>query len=264
MNDTYICEKCGKSLLKLNKILHDLHCQSNGNNDNKNNFNFSNNNNINNDFIDINEIDSYKCPICGINLSPKDKLDHMLCHQLDGENRDKEKIIYDSNNLVFNFDSDSYDENNEGINVNNNNIKINIINNNGNNINRIHHNFEFNFDNKNNYHENENFEDDLDEEIEENSMNEDLDGDFDDYDDDVINNGIEDSIIDTLPKSRIKDINKLTEDKKKCCICLENFKINDETINLPCIHIFHSDCIKKWMKRQDICPICKNKIIPEN
>ena len=95
-------------------------------------------------------------------------------------------------------------------------------------------------------------------------MNEDLDGDFDDDDDDVINNGIEDSIIDTLPKSRIKDINKLTEDKKKCCICLENFKINDETINLPCIHIFHSDCIKKWMKRQDICPICKNKIIPEN
>ena len=39
------------------------------------------------------------------------------------------------------------------------------------------------------------------------------------------------------------------------------FVKNDEIMNLPCVHIFHSNCIKKWMKRQDICPICKNKII---
>ena len=261
MNETYICAKCGNSLLKSNKLLHDLHCKSDINNNNMNNFNSSNNNNVKEHFIDINEIDTYKCPICGINLSPKDKLDHMLCHQLEADNKDNEKIIINNNsgNFEFNFNSDSLNENYDRLNIRNN-VNINIFNDNGNNNNRVRRNFEFNFNNRNNNLEDENFEDDLEEQEEENSLNDELD----EFYADEIDNGIEDNVIETLPKSRIKDISKLTEDKKKCCICLENFKVNDETINLPCIHIFHSNCIKKWMKRQDICPICKNKIIPED
>ena len=264
MNETYICEKCGNSLLKSNKFLHDLHCQSDTNNNNIKNFNSLNNINVKENFININEIDSYKCPICGINLSPKDKLDHMICHQLEAENKDNEKIIINNNNgnFEFNFNSDSLNENDDRINVRNN-ININIFNDIGNNRNRTHKNFEFNFNDRNyNDDDDENFVDDIDEHEEENSLHDELDED-EDFDDEI-NNGIEDSLIETLPKSRIKDISKLTEDKKKCCICLENFKINDETINLPCIHIFHSNCIKTWMKRQDICPICKNKIIAED
>ena len=74
------------------------------------------------------------------------------------------------------------------------------------------------------------------------------------------NKGIDDETIQNYPISKIK-INNLSENKKKCLICLDEFKDGQKSIILPCIHIFHSDCIKKWMKKENFCPLCKNKII---
>ena len=93
-----------------------------------------------------------------------------------------------------------------------------------------------------------NYEEEVDDEIED---------DYDDY-----RQPLDEEIIDSLPIVKIKDINKLDEDK--CIICMENFKENDDTISLPCIHIFHSECIKKWLQIQDYCPICKFVIVPFN
>ena len=78
-----------------------------------------------------------------------------------------------------------------------------------------------------------------------------------------LNLGLDDDTINNYPISKIKDINKLSEDKKRCTICLEDFKNNDDTIILPCIHIFHEECIKNWMKQNDSCPICKYQIKTE-
>ena len=74
------------------------------------------------------------------------------------------------------------------------------------------------------------------------------------------NKGLNDETIKNYPITKIK-INNLSENKKKCLICLEKFKNYQNTIILPCIHIFHSECIKKWMKKENFCPLCKNKII---
>ena len=250
-SDTYLCEKCGNILLKSNKILHDLKCTSFNNGFNY----FSNNNHINNDFIDINEVDTYICNKCGASINLNDKVDHILCHQLEEENKEK-NYEEKENSIISNSSSD------EDIRPNIiNNININIINNNNGIRTHKHYRIRENisddlgeeeiiYDNdKNNSNENEEIEDNEEEELELNSSD-------DDY-----NNGIDENAIKNFPISKIKDVSKLTEEKKKCCICLENFKKNDETMILPCIHIFHSNCIKKWMKRQDICPICKNKII---
>ena len=65
---------------------------------------------------------------------------------------------------------------------------------------------------------------------------------------------------DYYPTSLIKDINKLAEDKKRCGICLENFQNGDESIFLSCAHIFHSKCIRRWVKRRKACPFCNYKI----
>ena len=248
--DTYKCEKCGNILLKSNKMLHDLKCTS-YNND----FDFFGNNNlINNNFININEIDTYTCNKCGACINLKDKVDHLLCHQIEEDNKENETTEF--RNIPILSDSSSEDDNKPNI---INNININIVNNN----NGIHKNFNIggnlnysdddeDYNDKNNSNEND--------EIEDNEGQEEFDSfEEDNFSDE--NNGIDENTIKTFPVSKIKDISKLTEEKKKCCICLENFKKNDETMILPCIHIFHSVCIKKWMKRQDICPICKNKII---
>ena len=74
------------------------------------------------------------------------------------------------------------------------------------------------------------------------------------------NNGLSDDIIKSFPVSKIKNVKKLSEDKKKCSICLEKFKNNDNTMIIPCTHLFHPNCIQKWMKIKNICPICKYKI----
>ena len=51
-----------------------------------------------------------------------------------------------------------------------------------------------------------------------------------------------------------------SNESNNCSICLEDFKINDEYIKLNCNHIFHYDCINKWFKHSNLCPICRSKI----
>ena len=71
-------------------------------------------------------------------------------------------------------------------------------------------------------------------------------------------------ILNSLPEITLDDISKLDGEKKNCVICLENFKVGEKVIILPCIHIFHSICIKSWLTTKDECPMCKFKLTPEN
>jgi len=87
-----------------------------------------------------------------------------------------------------------------------------------------------------------------------------LDSDSDDSDEDdmdVSNNDNSDSDEIILPETKLIDITKLHEENKKCVICIEDFKNEDTISNLPCAHIFHIDCIKRWMRYRRICPICR-------
>jgi hypothetical protein len=67
-------------------------------------------------------------------------------------------------------------------------------------------------------------------------------------------------IINQLPVNTLKDVNKLNEENKRCVICYENFKNNDNIIYLPCFHFFHQNCIINWIKKKPSCPLCKIKI----
>ena len=72
------------------------------------------------------------------------------------------------------------------------------------------------------------------------------------------------AIVSELPETKIDDIKKLDNDKKNCVICMEDFKNGDKTTNLPCLHMFHTNCIQSWLKKQNTCPICKFKLTPDN
>lgn len=71
-------------------------------------------------------------------------------------------------------------------------------------------------------------------------------------------------ILNALPETQIDDITKLDSEKRNCVICLEDFKNGDKATILPCIHLFHTECIKNWLKTQDSCPICKFKLTRQN
>ena len=60
-----------------------------------------------------------------------------------------------------------------------------------------------------------------------------------------------------IPNSIIQKEKNKNDDNYQCMICLYEFKIGDKVCTLPCLHIFHFDCLKNWIIRNRLCPICK-------
>lgn len=42
-----------------------------------------------------------------------------------------------------------------------------------------------------------------------------------------------------------------------CTICLEDFEKGQAMRTLPCFHSFHSECVKEWLSKNKVCPICQ-------
>ena len=213
------------------------------------------------------EILDYKCIICGKKINIREKGDHLLCHELEKEeNNREEKNKKEKERNILNV-SFGEDNNNSNINNNINNFNNNISNinrasnfifpnenpthyifNRFNNINSVYNlNYEYNRINNRGHYRTNLFQDSSSDSSLEDSLD-----------------GLNDKIVQNYPVTKIKNPNKLSEDKKKCLICLENFKKGDKSIALPCIHIFHSECIKCWMKKKNSCPLCKHKIKSKN
>ena len=72
------------------------------------------------------------------------------------------------------------------------------------------------------------------------------------------NNNIN-KIMEYLPSSIVKEKNAHSENKN-CIICLGEFEQGETITTLPCVHIFHTNCIKSWLKSNSFCPVCKYKI----
>ena len=73
------------------------------------------------------------------------------------------------------------------------------------------------------------------------------------------NNNEENGILNGLEEVELNEQFK-NKEEIKCVICLENFSIGDKISYLPCIHFFHSPCIKNWARIKNKCPICNNII----
>ncbi|TYI63411.1 hypothetical protein E1A91_D09G015400v1 [Gossypium mustelinum] len=56
---------------------------------------------------------------------------------------------------------------------------------------------------------------------------------------------------------------KVEESGKDCCICLEEFEVEEEAREMPCKHVFHSGCIEKWLLIHGLCPVCHLMMPPE-
>eukprot|EP01080_Neovahlkampfia_damariscottae_P012000 gene12000-5400_t len=58
-------------------------------------------------------------------------------------------------------------------------------------------------------------------------------------------------------------LRKLFKDQDTCVICYEEFKIGESVRKLPCLHLFHSNCIDEWLQQSRNCPLCKKDILGE-
>ncbi|KAL2934286.1 E3 ubiquitin-protein ligase RDUF1 [Bienertia sinuspersici] len=67
------------------------------------------------------------------------------------------------------------------------------------------------------------------------------------------------SAVETMPVIKIVDSH--VESESHCCaVCKEQFEIGTEARELPCKHIYHSDCILPWLLLHNSCPVCRFKL----
>ena len=67
--------------------------------------------------------------------------------------------------------------------------------------------------------------------------------------------------IEKTTKKQFKDY-ELAEVGDKCIICYCEFEETDEIAELSCSakHVFHTECIQKWLETNLICPTCREPV----
>ncbi|XP_062585308.1 E3 ubiquitin-protein ligase Arkadia-like [Saccostrea cucullata] len=76
-----------------------------------------------------------------------------------------------------------------------------------------------------------------------------------------VNRGATQDIIEmnTLPY-KYKKMKKDGDDdqqEEKCTICLSEFEMEEDVRRLPCMHLFHIQCVDQWLTTNKKCPICR-------
>lgn len=45
-----------------------------------------------------------------------------------------------------------------------------------------------------------------------------------------------------------------------CTVCHEEWKPEEEVVELPCQHCYHETCIMPWLQEHNTCPVCRHKL----
>ena len=67
------------------------------------------------------------------------------------------------------------------------------------------------------------------------------------------------TILKFIPIWEVRE-NKRHDNNNNCVVCLSEFQIGDIISALPCCHVFHTECIKNWLKNELSCPVCKFEV----
>uniref|UniRef100_A0A1I8A4V5 RING-type domain-containing protein n=2 Tax=Steinernema glaseri TaxID=37863 RepID=A0A1I8A4V5_9BILA len=58
----------------------------------------------------------------------------------------------------------------------------------------------------------------------------------------------------------VKEAGVPEEEEERCTVCLMNFESGEELRSLQCSHLFHVDCIDRWLIYNKTCPVCRLEI----
>ncbi|MFS7895470.1 putative transcription factor C2H2 family [Helianthus anomalus] len=65
--------------------------------------------------------------------------------------------------------------------------------------------------------------------------------------------------IESMPTIEILD-SHVTMEQLHCAVCKEEFEVRSEAREMPCKHIYHSDCIVPWLTIRNSCPVCRYEL----
>ncbi|XP_035826047.1 E3 ubiquitin-protein ligase RNF126 [Aplysia californica] len=71
-------------------------------------------------------------------------------------------------------------------------------------------------------------------------------------------------------KEKIESLPTVTIDQShidatlQCAICMDDFELYQKVRKLPCDHMYHSECIVKWLEMHGTCPVCRKDLNGED
>lgn len=68
--------------------------------------------------------------------------------------------------------------------------------------------------------------------------------------------------IESMPTIEILERHISTE--SHCAVCKEAFELGVEAREMPCKHLYHSDCILPWLSLRNSCPVCRHELPTDN
>ncbi|GAB2268711.1 hypothetical protein Dimus_003661 [Dionaea muscipula] len=67
------------------------------------------------------------------------------------------------------------------------------------------------------------------------------------------------SVVDSLPSVKVtKEV--LDSDSSQCAVCKDEFDLGAVVKQMPCKHVYHSDCILPWLELHNSCPVCRYEL----
>ncbi|KAM7475263.1 hypothetical protein LguiB_022506 [Lonicera macranthoides] len=64
--------------------------------------------------------------------------------------------------------------------------------------------------------------------------------------------------VEALPVIKINK--ELMDSDSECAVCKDSFELGEEVKQMPCKHIYHSDCIIPWLEMHNSCPVCRYEL----
>ncbi|XP_030523779.1 E3 ubiquitin-protein ligase RING1-like [Rhodamnia argentea] len=61
--------------------------------------------------------------------------------------------------------------------------------------------------------------------------------------------------IDALEKTKLREV--LDSGYDGCVICKDETSSDGEVARMPCKHMFHHECIVRWLSASNLCPLCR-------
>lgn len=84
------------------------------------------------------------------------------------------------------------------------------------------------------------------------------------FDTNYLINNLSDRSYNPLNEDKIMSLEKIkfhtNIENKQCFICLSDYMEEDNLMNLQCSHYSHWDCMYRWLKITNTCPICRTTI----
>lgn len=66
------------------------------------------------------------------------------------------------------------------------------------------------------------------------------------------------SAIDSMPVVKIS--RRHLNDDPQCPVCKDKFEVGAEAREMPCKHLYHTDCIIPWLVQHNSCPVCRHPL----